>query len=337
MERVDAVEDQSSARTRLSNPKNLVDCVYIAASASDARYTRICVASIRYFYPEIPIRLLVGGALQRGLAAELRRYWNVRLADLPIYGDYGWGFVKLEALFGPPGETFLVLDSDTVLAGPVLDLWDEDGGPFLVDDEKQPDDDRKRLYYDWEKVLQVDPSARPPEFVFNSGQWFGTAGVLTRDDFAPWLEWTMPRRLRHPELFMPGEQGILNYALNRKAAFEGLRVQRKQIMRWPGHSMEGLNAESIAKRTAPPLVIHWAGMKKTALRHMAGGDILLSFEKFYYTRLPAGGLRRWFAICRHFLVQWTHWVTLRVKLTYRRMETAIHARFLQRVSQPVKP
>jgi hypothetical protein len=221
------------------------------------------VASIRYFYPEIPILLLVGGALRGGLAAELQRSWNVRLADLPIYGDYGWGFVKLEALFGPPGERFLVLDSDTVLAGPVLGLWNEDGVSFLVDDEKQPDDDKKRLYYDWEKVLQIDPSARPPEFVFNSGQWFGTAGVLIRDDFEPFLAWTMPRKLRHPDLFMPGEQGILNYVLNLKVALEGLGVQRKEIMRWPGHTMEGLTVQSISKRTAPALVIHWAGMKKT--------------------------------------------------------------------------
>jgi hypothetical protein len=315
----------------------MVDCVYIAASASDARYTRICVASVRYFYPEITIRLLVGGELQRGLAVELHKYWNVNLADLPFSGDYGWGFVKLEALFGPSGEKFLVLDSDTVLAGPVLGLWNEDCVSFLVDDEKASDDDKKRLYYDWEKVLRVDSSARPPEFVFNSGQWFGTAGVLTRDDFDRWLPWTMPRKLRHPELFMNGEQGLLNYVLNGKAMFNGLRVVRKRIMRWPGHSVEGLNAESIAKRTASPLVIHWAGMKKTSLRHMVGGDILLFFEKFYYRRLPAGSVRRWFAICGHFLIHWMHWLRVRVKPTSRRIRTAIRTRFFPRVSQTVGP
>jgi hypothetical protein len=152
-------------------------------------------------YPEIPVRLLVGGRLQRGLADELHKYWDVETADLPIRGDYGWGFVKLEALFAPRNERFLVLDSDTVLAGPVLALWNESGAPFLVDDQKQSGDDTKRLYYAWEKVRTLDPSAQQPEFVFNSGQWFGTAGVVTRDDFEPWLAWTMPRKLRHPELY----------------------------------------------------------------------------------------------------------------------------------------
>lgn len=312
-----------------------IDCIYVAASSLDARYTRICIASIRYFYPEVPIRLLVGGPLQRGLAHELRRYWDVRTADLSVNGNYGWGFVKLEALFGPPGEKFLVLDSDTALAGPVLSLWNGDCAPFLVDDEKQPEDDKKRLYYDWQKVLQIDPSAQPPQFVFNSGQWFGTAGMLTRDDFEPWLKWAMPRKLRHPELFMPGEQGILNYVLNRKVTMEGLWVQWTKIMRWPGHSMEGLNVETIAKRTAPPLVIHWAGMKKTALRLMVASEILLFFEESYYARLPAGRLRRRVTICQHFLIHWTQWLRVRVKLTYRRMETAIRGRFAEHVNQPV--
>jgi len=87
----------------VSSGEHAANCIYVAASAHDFRCTRICVASIRYFYPDIPIRLLVGGRLQPGLSHELTRYWNVEVADHPG-GDYGWGFVKLEALFGPPGE-----------------------------------------------------------------------------------------------------------------------------------------------------------------------------------------------------------------------------------------
>ena len=40
----------------MSTPGRKVDCIYVTAAAHDARYTRICVASIRYFYPEIPIK-----------------------------------------------------------------------------------------------------------------------------------------------------------------------------------------------------------------------------------------------------------------------------------------
>jgi hypothetical protein len=284
----------------------------------DARYTRICVASIRHFYPDIPIRLLVSGKLQPGLAEELRRYWDVGIADLPSRDDYGWGFVKLEPLFGPSGEKFLVLDSDTALAGPVLDVWHDTRARFLVDDEKQSEADTKRLYYDWEKLRKFDPCARPPRFVFNSGQWFGTAGVLTRADFEPWVEWTMPRKLRHPECFMPGDQGILNYVFNRKANLEDVQVDRRQIMLWPGRSMEGLDADGVLRKAASPRIVHWAGLKKARQQDMAGADLLNFFERIYYRRLPAGEAQRIFAGCRHTLSYLMLQAELRATLAFRK-------------------
>lgn len=318
MEGLDAVEDQSGTRQALSGSGRHIDLIYIAASAGDARYTRICVASVRYFYPDTPVRLLVSGSLQPGLTEELRRYWNIGVAELPNKGDYGWGFVKLEPLFGSPGQRFLVLDSDTVLTGLVLDVFSNIQGPFLVDDEQQSEVDTKRLYYDWEKVRVIDPCAQAPRFVFNSGQWFGTAGLLTRDDFAPWVEWTMPRRLRYPEHFMPGDQGILNYVLNQKA-IDGLRVDRREIMRWPGHSMDGLDAEAVSKRVAEPCVVHWAGMKRVRQRDMIGADLLAYFEKVYYQRLPSGKARRFFAGWRDALSQSLLGTRVRVKLASRKL------------------
>ena len=318
MEGMDAVADESSVSAGVSNPKSSVDCIYLAACARDARLTRICVASIRYFYPDIPIRLLAGETLQSGLASELHRYWGVDLVDLPG-GDYGPGFVKLEPLFGRQGESFLLIDVDTAFSGPVLELRADSDAQFIVDKEELPDADSKRLYYDWDKIREIDPQVQPARSAFNTGQWFATAGVLKREDFDPWVEWTMPRSLRHPNLFMVGDQGVMNYLILQKEVIAGLRVDRRAIMRWPGHSMKDLSVESIAKRTAPAHVIHWAGMKKTALRDMVGSDILLFFEKFYYTRFPAGTLRRWLAICRHFWIHWVYWLSVRVKLTYRRI------------------
>jgi hypothetical protein len=271
------------------------------------------VASIRYFYPDIPIRLLAGDILQRGLAQELNRYWGVELVDLPK-GDYGWGLVKLEPLFGPPGHTFLVVDVDTAFTGRVLDVRAQSDAPFFVDDEQLSDADFKRLYYDWDKLREIDPKAQPARTAFNVGQWFGTAGLVKREEFDPWIEWTLPRRLRYPQYFMGGDQGVINYVILQKEMFEGLRIERRTIMRWPGHSMDSLNAETISTRSAPPRIIHWAGMKKSSLRQMVGSDILLYFERFYYSRLPAGALRRLLAICQHFSIHWLHWISVRIKL-----------------------
>jgi hypothetical protein len=293
------------------------DCIYVAASSRDARFTRICIASIRYFYPEIPVKLLAGNALQSGFAEEVREHWNVGLADLPA-GDYGWGFVKLEPLFGRPGERFLVLDADTVVAGDILATRRDSFSDFLVDDEPQTEADTHRLYYDWRKVAIIDPAARSPQFVFNSGQWFGTAGRLSRDDFGLLIDWSvMPPRLRHPELFMPGEQGVLNYVLNQKAMRDGLAVDRRKIMRWPGHDMDGLDLRTVVERKAPPLVVHWAGMKAIFLRNTVGGDLLRFFEIYYYKRLPAGRLRRMLALWRHVWIAVEFEVSRRMKLRWQ--------------------
>lgn len=296
----------------------MVDCIYLAACSRDARLTRICVASIRYFYPEVPIRVLAGDILQRGLASELKRYWNVELVKLPK-GDFGWGLVKLEPLFGPAGQRFLVMDVDTVMTGHVLEVRAESEAAFFVDDEQLSDCDFKRLYYDWDQLREIDPNVQSARKAFNVGQWFGTAGIVKREEFDRWIEWTMPRKLRYPDLFMGGDQGVMNYVILQKEKFEGLSIDRHTIMRWPGNGMSDLNVKSITAGTAPPLIVHWAGMKATFLRQMEGAELLLFFEDLYYRRLPAGRLRRVIANCYHVWLQWKHFFSVRLKLAYRRL------------------
>jgi hypothetical protein len=278
--------------------------IYVAACSRDARLTRICVASIRYFYPAVPIKVLAGDVLQRGLAKELKKYWDVGVVDLPE-GDYGWGLVKLEPLFGPKGQRFMVCDVDTVFTGRVLDRRAESDAPFYVDNEQLSDADFKRLYYDWEKLAALDPDVQSARKAFNVGQWFGTAGAVNRDEFDRWIEWTLPRRLRFPDVFMGGDQGVMNYVLLKKEAFEGLRIERVELMRWPGNGLHDLTPEQVRSGKAPALVIHWAGMKSIFLREMVGGNLLQFYEDFYYTRLPAGRIRCTLALWRHVWINWS--------------------------------
>src|SRR5262249_36450745 len=291
--------------------------VYVAASGRDARYTRICIASIRYFYPQVPIKLLAGGPLECGLKEELARYWDVRTDDVRP-SNWGWGFVKLEPLFGRPGERFMVVDSDTVFAGHVLATWAASAADFLVDDEQQSEADVQRLYYDWRKVAAIDPAARPPQFVFNSGQWFGTSGIITRADFALLVDWSgRPPKLRRADLFMPGDQGVLNYVLNQKVMRDGVLVDRRNIMRWPALGMKGITAQSIANGMAPPLVVHWAGIKKSRIGAMAGGDVLQFFEQLYYSRLPAARARRFWAAVKYPTAKWHDDLSVRFRQRWR--------------------
>ena len=302
----------------MSNHKHVIDCIYLAACARDARLTRICVASIRYFYPDVPIRLLAGDVLQRGLAEELKRTWAVELVDLPV-GDYGWGLIKLEPLFGPSRQRFMVCDVDTVFTGRVLDERAKSDAPFFVDDEQLTDADFKRLYYDWTALEKIDPDVQPARNAFNVGQWFGTAGLVRREEFDALVEWTLPRRLRHQQVFMGGDQGVLNYVLLKKEALEGLRIDRRTIMRWPANGVLDLTPEAMKSRTAPPLVVHWAGMKEIFLCNMIGGELLQFFEHYYYTRVPNARLRRLLDFGWHVWINWWFSVSRPWKLRWRRL------------------
>jgi hypothetical protein len=119
-------------------------------------------------------------------------------------------------------------------------------------------------------------------------------------------------------VFKNGDQGVLNFIVNEQARLGKIRVARVPLMRWPGHGMQGLDADQVAKRTAAPLVVHWAGMKKARQRDMVGADLLAYFENNYYKRLPAGGARRILDISRDYLFQWLHSIQVRMTLAFRK-------------------
>ncbi len=271
-----------------------VDCVYVAAGKEDARLTRICVASVRHFYPDIPIRLLRGGCVEQRLILELQAAWGVELADVPS-ADYGWGYVKLEPCFMRQTHRFLMLDSDTALVGPILDWARESDAPFIVDNVERSPADRIRHFYDWERLRHIDPQALPTEFVFNSGQWIGTSGIMSRDDFNLWVKWEFPRVLLHEQCFFPGDQGVLNYVLNQKAGLERVRVERRHMMRWARHDLADIRWEDVALGDRSPhrQAVHWAGPKHARLETAPLSELLLRFERKHYERLGGGeSLRR---------------------------------------------
>ena len=290
----------------------LLDCIYLAAC--DARLTRICIASIRYFYPNVPIKLLAGDIIQSGLADEVRKYWNVGL-NLPV-GDYGQ-MVKLEPLFGPAGQRFMVVDVDTVFTGNVLDLRARSPAPFFVDDEQLSDAvSSSSVTIGANCGTSTRRCSRPPRHsMSDSGSVplgssnvrssiLGSNGPCRAGCAIPICSWRRSRRL---QLRRAAEGG-----------FSQLRIDRATFMRWPGNGIADLGVDRVASGTAPPLVIHWAGMKAIFLRNMVGGDLLQFFENYYYTRLPAGRLRQILALWRHVWINVSFAVGRRVRLRWRR-------------------
>lgn len=265
-----------------------IERVYVATHRSDIRLTRICIASIRRWYPEIPIFLLKDEANGAFSTDEIERSWNVRVWPTKCRA-YGWGFIKLEPLFDAERIRYLMLDSDIVFLGRVIDALEKFSTDFVVQEEVQPPADVPSLYFDAEKVRAVlNPSFAGPAFTFNTGQYVATSGVIGRTDFAELVEWSEPRRVRHPKIFNPSDQGVLNYVVLERLAAGALTVARTPFMRWGQSEIADFEVARLNGDSPYPYVIHWAGLKNLRLRRMLRSDILRHFEQAYYTRIEFG-------------------------------------------------
>jgi len=272
-----------------------IEGVVISCYAFDVQLTRLCVASIRFWYPHIPIWLLKDRQYGDFNTREIERYWNVQVYP-GRQKNLGWGFGKLEVMTELPARRLLLLDSDIVFAGRVIDRLERFDEDLIVDKEDLDTTVVEGHFFPLGRLRQLDPKFEFPGYCFNSGQIVATTGRIRREDFDGLLDWQI-RTVKHPEVFKMGEQGLVNYMVLRKAQDGKLTIRREPFMVWPG---EAARAEHIQVRDFTPEgrhqeLIHWAGLRwgKT-LEEMPRSDILSYFEKIYYRRVPLGAwLREW--------------------------------------------
>jgi hypothetical protein len=271
-----------------------IEQVTIACCKSDLHLTRICVASVRYWYPDLPIVLIKDSLQGHFCTRELEEVWQVRIARTSR-DVHGWGFAKLEAFFATPRVRSLILDSDTVLLGRVIEKLEAHPEDFLVTGENLPDPSTSYVrenYYDLEQLRRIDPDFSYPGYCFNSGQLVATSGILSESDFAPTVNWSTPPIHRFPGMFIGGEQGLLNYLIPKKTRLGQATTASVDFGRWIGDpAVDQLDLATITSEGLP-FVLHWAGPKAPLISGMRRSDILQFFENHYYSRIRTGGFKR---------------------------------------------
>lgn len=278
-----------------------IEAIYIACYKYDQRFTRILVASIRRWYPAIPIRLIKDRLYGDFDTREIEERWGVTLFPTE-QTRFGWGFAKLEPLFLPGGQRCLILDSDILFAGPVLETLEACASDFIVQEERLAPSLVERNYFPLAPLQKLDPAFAFPGYTFNTGQLVATTGLLHREDFAPFLRSQSPPQLEHPEVFKFGEQGLLNYLLMKKAAAGEITLRRLRFMETPqdappagsGGAVHEIEIARLDQRSPYRFLIHWCGLKKPRIAQMHRGDLLLHFERLYYAAIPCGPWKcRW--------------------------------------------
>lgn len=277
-----------------------IEIIYIPCFRGDFRLTRICVASIRYWYPKITIVLIKDLMNGNFDTSEIEKHFNVSIYPQKAR-SYGWGFSKFEVFIEQKRQRFLMLDSDIVLVGPILDILENQNEDWVVFDEPFIKEDLYRWYFDPEKIRKIDPEFNFPNFTFNTGQLVGFTGILRKEDFNSFIEWSEPRVLKYTEFTLTGEQPLLNYILMKKLDKKEITLKRLDFMR------EGLNADThqvsidrIKKKEGYPFIIHWhdgkQGMMNPKIKKMPRNDILLYYENIYYREAGVSKLSQYLRI-----------------------------------------
>ncbi len=261
-----------------------IDGICISGHKMDLRFTRCCVASIRHYYPAIPISLIKDCLHGDYDTRDLEASFGVTLFDTPVK-RFGWGMAKLEPMLLPQGRRFLVLDSDTVFTGRVLDLLERSEADFVVEECDHTPEDIRTNYFDPEVVALEYPDFRYPGWVFNSGHFVASSGLVSRPDFEPFVLFEEPRKVLRPERFTVGDQGFLNFVLFAKQQSGELTIDRCPFVQW-AYSMEpgSVSAQDLMDGVSP-CVIHWAGPKLRMLTAHPMGEVLRYFETAYYRRV----------------------------------------------------
>jgi hypothetical protein len=274
-------------------PAVKIEHVYVAGHRHDLRFTQCCVASIRRWYPEIPISLVKDESKGAYDTSELEHAWDVRIFDpgqqpLPAKG---WG--KLEPLFLDGRQRCLILDSDIVFLGRVIDVLEAVEADFVVEAYGGRPDRIAEEFFDLAALKKFDPDFVFPGYTFNGGQFVGTTGILKRADFEPFVRFGARPEVTRPDVFRLADQGTLNYVLMKKAQVGELTLQRAPFMVWgPNHSRRTVRRRKLTARSPYFFLMHWAGKKRRGFRLLRNGRLLLHFEAYYYSRIPGGRRKR---------------------------------------------
>ncbi|RYY10672.1 MAG: hypothetical protein EOO04_36505 [Chitinophagaceae bacterium] len=259
--------------------------VFINTYRYDFHFARVCIASIRYWYPDIPIYLIKDENSGTFDTRYDEKLWNVDVLNVPRK-KFGWGYGKLETLFLNQRESYFVIDADAVITGPVFDVVNNNSADFIVDDEVQPTTRFNEIYFRLDRIKELDKNYVYPGYSFNTGQWFGTSAILSRDDFNNTLNWSEPPSSKNASIVFNNDQTHLNYVVHTQERLGRIAVARIRLLVWPKDgAAKFIDLEKIRSHSGEyPYVIHWAGMSAMKFNDLPRQDILQFYQKYYYSR-----------------------------------------------------
>lgn len=294
--------------------------ILVACYKHDFWQTKACVASIRFWYPEIPIYLIKDELKGDFSTKTLQDKFNVNILSLE-QTRYGWGLSKLEPFFFQKSEErYLIIDSDILFIGPLLKALNASEADFVVSPE-YPDDPNtawfKETYYSYSKLKEYDSNFIYPGFTFNTGQLVVNPGKINRQHFNNLISYSntnYPALLRS-DIFACADQGRLNYVLSKECINGNITIDKIDFMIYcASNRVNEISLASIKSKEGYPYLIHFAGRNKQALRKFDRSDIVRFFFKEYYKTQLFGSIKLFFLELR-LEVKYNLLINLRISLS----------------------
>ncbi len=259
--------------------------IVIFANRRDFFLTKLCVASIRYYYPEVEIYLvkdILNGNFNSNLIEKKFNVKSIRLSKK----YFGWGAAKLHFLIENKlsQKKILFLDSDIVFLGKVLNKLLNNNSSFILNPEyfSFPLESLVKKYYvDPDKIKHIFPQYEFPGYFFNVGQMVLTPSYVEESLINLCFDKNKFPYYTRIDSFNTAEQSILNVVLPIVFNNHNIKPGLVDFMKWSVSFFENNknnNADFLIDGNCQYL-LHYAGDVRTRNLAKMKGFKLLSFFK----------------------------------------------------------
>ena len=243
--------------------------IIVCCCRFDSFFAKGCIASIRYFYPNIPITLFTDDSFDTRAIEHLFTIEVIRREDIKDSflrnSNTGWGLPKMTLFWEGPYERFLYLDADTLVWGDVIgrhlggddwdfvaDVGDVEGRPWVP--SVGTDAWLRQEYFNPDLMQtylpQLDWRRYAPWF-FCTGTFGCRRGVFDLDEYKHLLE----LRNRLPGLFPIGEMPLLNTLLFLAHQRGEVRLRRASMQMVCDYTNAGWLSQRFRINGGSPMII----------------------------------------------------------------------------------
>ena len=278
--------------------KNNRISVVVFANRKDFFFTKICIASIRYYYPDIEIFLVKDQLNGNFRTRKLRNVYNVKLLHLSKK-YFGWSAAKLHFLLNKNIEAkrYLCLDSDIIFVGRVMEKLEEVEAQFIFNPhylDPPFSDYMKQIFLDPHEIQRVFADYEYPGYFFNAGQTVVVPGLITPDLLSSCFDCERYPYYKNQDIFRTVDQSILNAVIPVLKNRKKIEVAELEYMKLSIDFFSGEvnNDFDKIKEGKNAFMVHYAGeFRDRNLSKMRGEQILGGFRNLYYTNLS--NFERW--------------------------------------------